>query len=214
MVAAGETVGKRPRGRPRDPALDDSIQAATLELLAEVGYDLLTMDAVVAGAGASKATVYRRWGSKAQLVVDAVSRVAPVPGVADTGTLAGDLEAVVAGRELVDDFQLRLMQGLIGALPRHPDLAQVFQERFVASRAGILRAAFERDRDRGEIADDRDLDLLVHVFPAMLFFQATVAGRPLDAAFLRALVEEVMLPLASAPPCRLSRQPPRRVRRT
>ncbi|MBO0730120.1 MAG: TetR/AcrR family transcriptional regulator [Acidimicrobiaceae bacterium] len=204
---------KRPRGRPRDPTLDERIQTATLELLAEVGYDLLSMDAVVARAGASKATVYRRWGSKAQLVVDAVSRVAPVPGVADTGTLAGDLQAMVTGKELVDEFRVRLVQGLIGALPRHPDLARVFRDRFVADRATTLRRAFERARDRGEIPPDRDLDLLVQVFPALLFFRATVAGQPLDAAFLRSLLEEIMLPLATAPPHRLARPARRRAGR-
>src|ERR687885_704622 len=89
-------------GRPRDPSRDGVIRAAILRLLAEVGYGALTMDAVAAEAGVGKATIYRRWRTKEDLVVDTISEVnrseIPLP---DTGTLEGDLRAmlhaVVAG---------------------------------------------------------------------------------------------------------------------
>src|SRR3712207_2742373 len=83
-------------GRPRDPSRDGVIRAAILRLLAEVGYSALTMDAVAAEAGVGKATIYRRWRTKEELVVDTVSelnREFAVP--ADTGSVEGDLRAIM-----------------------------------------------------------------------------------------------------------------------
>src|SRR5215210_7277732 len=83
-------------GRPRDPSRDDVIRAAILRLLAEVGYGALTMDAVAAEAGVGKATIYRRWRTKQDLVVDTISdlnRAEATPP--DTGSLEGDLRAML-----------------------------------------------------------------------------------------------------------------------
>src|SRR3712207_8338926 len=83
-------------GRPRDPSRDGVIRAAILRLPAEVGYSALTMDAVAAEAGVGKATIYRRWRTKEELVVDTVSdlnREIAVP--ADTGSVEGDLRAIM-----------------------------------------------------------------------------------------------------------------------
>src|SRR3712207_1184331 len=83
-------------GRPRDPSRDGVIRAAILRLLAEVGYSALTMDAVAAEAGVGKATIYRRWRTKHDLVVDTLSdinRAIAVPP--DTGSVEGDLRAIM-----------------------------------------------------------------------------------------------------------------------
>src|SRR5918999_1622437 len=83
-------------GRPRDPSRDDVIRAAILQLLGEVGYGALTMDAVAAEAGFGKATIYRRWRTKQDLVVDTISDLnraeASTP---DTGSLEGDLRQML-----------------------------------------------------------------------------------------------------------------------
>src|SRR5437879_2704143 len=83
-------------GRPRDPSRDDVIRAAILRLLADVGYGALTMDAVASEAGVGKATIYRRWRTKQDLVVDTISdlnRAEATP--ADTGSLEGDLRVML-----------------------------------------------------------------------------------------------------------------------
>src|SRR5438270_13606031 len=83
-------------GRPRDPSRDGVIRAAILCLLAEVGYGALTMDAVAAEAGVGKATIYRRWRTKEDLVVDTISdlhRGEALPP--DTGSLEGDLRSML-----------------------------------------------------------------------------------------------------------------------
>src|SRR5918994_828150 len=83
-------------GRPRDPSRDGVIRAAILRLLAEVGYGALTMDAVASEAGVGKATIYRRWRTKQDLVVDTISDLAQSEGTSpDTGSLEGDLRAMM-----------------------------------------------------------------------------------------------------------------------
>lgn len=201
MTTLGSPVLAEARhsGRPRDAARDEAIREAARELLAEVGYDLLTMDAVAARAHASKATIYRRWPSKAELVIDTVGCLVAMPELPDRGSVEEDLRTALGAKGLVDDFRLRLMSGLVSALPRNPDLARVFQDKFVAGRARALRKVLERGVSRGEVPADRDLDLLTAIFPAMLIHRALILGRPVDVAYLRAVVEQVLLPLATAP---------------
>ena len=191
----GERPAEHRRGRPADTARDAAIRHATQELLAEVGYDRFTLDAVAARAHASKATIYRRWPSKAELVIDVVGSLAPMPDLADRGSLEADIRAVLGAKEMVDDFRLGLMSGLVGVMARDSELARVFQQRFLAPRARALRQLFERGVARGELSPDRDLDLLTAVFPAMLSHRALVMGKPIDPSYLRGVVEQVLLPL-------------------
>src|SRR6202451_3503036 len=101
-------------GRPLDATRDVALRDAALALLAEIGYDRLTIDSVAARAHASKATIYRRWPGKAELVVDALTSLKGAPLVPDTGTLRGDLEAIGQGSGSADNqFDAQLMMGLI-----------------------------------------------------------------------------------------------------
>src|SRR5580700_5639700 len=110
QVAEAEHHGGRPLDASRDVALRD----ATLALLAEIGYDRLTIDAVAARAHSSKATIYRRWSGKAELVVDALHSLKGSPPTPDTGSLRGDLEAIAQGATSGDSrFDAQVMIGLI-----------------------------------------------------------------------------------------------------
>ena len=190
-------------GRRRDESRDPEILRAALEVLAETGYERMTMDAVAARAKAGKATLYRRWPSKAQLVVDAIAASAgaderPLP--ADTGSLHGDLLALAAGESgAADARQTQLTTGLISVLPLDPDLAAIVRERLVEPRRQKLRALFERGVARGEIPPERDLDTLSLVAPAMVFHRLVIMNEPVDPAFVALLLERVVLPLATAP---------------
>lgn len=188
----------RQPGRPRDPAHSGEILRATQELLAEVGYDQLTIDAVAARAGVTRPTIYRRWASKAALVVDAVSTLRQPPGPGgppDLGSVAAELHAVLIPQESADDFRMKVAGGLISAIPRHPELARLLHDKLFGPSLEMLRAVLERGVARGEIPPDRDLDLLASVFPAMLAYRALLSGQPPDAAFATAVIEQVLLPL-------------------
>ena len=192
----------RRRGRKRDESLDQHILNAALDVLAQTGYEHMTMDAVATAAHAGKATIYRRWPSKAQLVVDAIActSVVEVPLPVDTGSLRGDLYVLVEDRPKKADARLlRVMAGLVAAMPLHPDLAQIARARLAEPRRLMLRALFERAVTRGEIPSGRDLDVLSNVLPALVFHRQMVLNEAVDHTFLSSLIDQVILPLATAP---------------
>jgi AcrR family transcriptional regulator len=182
----------------RGEAREARILLATLELLAESGYDQLTIEAVVARAHCSKATIYRRWPGKAELVVAAVRRHAgdPVPSVPDTGSLRGDLLAALAAmRASLAGQDAALLLGLMLATRRDPELATVVREQVVGSKQAVFRAAIGRAVTRGELAATADHTLPAEIGSAMLLSRLLVTGEPLDDAFVAHLVDSVLLPV-------------------
>lgn len=196
VTAAVPEPARRP-GRRRDESLDEVILDAARALLIERGYDGMTMDAVAERAGAGKATVYRRWSSKAQLTVDSLlcAKQLTIDEVPDTGSLREDLLRIftIASRMKNDD----LMTGLLTAIRDEPEVRAVFHEQFVAGRVRLAREVLERARLRGETADGVDLDMVAAVAPAMVHYRKVVAHRPMDAEFAERLIDTIILPLAT-----------------
>ena len=194
------TTTTRKAGRRRDESKDDAILLATRELLAERGFDGMTMDAVADRAGAGKATVYRRWPSKVQLTVDAVvcarGVAQTVDDIPDTGSLRSDLLAVRYGRPRTDDDS-ELMSGLMSAVKENPEVAAVFHEQFVRSRVNMMRGLLERAQARGELREDIDIDMVAAVAPAMIAYRKMVAGQRIDDEFVVQMIDTVILPLAT-----------------
>jgi AcrR family transcriptional regulator len=179
------------------PAREAELLAAALDVLRETGYDRLTIDAVVARAHASKRTVYRRWPSKADLVVAAfVNAVRDIPAAPDTGSLREDLIILFDDllRELAELGDI--ISSLVGELRRNPDLAAVMEESYLASRRRSVLDVFERAAAAGQLAPDADIDLLWQLAPATVFFRAMISGEPVDRDLIRRLVDQVIMPLA------------------
>jgi AcrR family transcriptional regulator len=188
------------RGRRLDASRDAALRDAALELLAEIGYDRLSIDAVAARAKASKMTIYRRWSGKAELVIDAIASLRKPGEIPDTGTLRGDLEAMMRGSDSPDArFDAQLVLGLVTALARDPELRLVIREHLLGRGGVRLRQIFERAVTRGEIPPDRNLDLLVSVFPALVIHRLLIFGELPDASFATQVVNDLILPLATAP---------------
>jgi len=188
------------RHRPRvEGGREEEILAATVALVAELGYDRLTMDAVATAAKASKATLYRRWTSKAELVVDAVSRAkgCPMPENVDTGTLRGDLISLACGAGgFTDELPMSVMAGLLTALQHDAELQSAFRERFLAPRLGLVATVYRRAVDRGEVSPDIDVELLANTLPAVIIHHAFLLGvEPTDDLILR-VIDNVILPAA------------------
>jgi AcrR family transcriptional regulator len=195
-----DTAEAGPRQRPRvEGGREDEILDATVEILAELGYDRLTMDAVATAAKASKATLYRRWSTKAELVVDAISRAkgCPMPEDVDTGSLRGDLISMACeSGGFTDEMPMSVMAGLLTALHRDADLQKAFKERFLAPRLAITNGVYERAVRRGEIAADVDVELLSETLPAVIIHHAFVLGiQPTEDLILR-VIDHVILPAA------------------
>jgi len=189
-------------GRKRDHSRDPEIMAAAIDVLAEVGYERMTVDMVAARAKAGKATLYRRWPSKADLVVDAVSCM---PGnhasLPDTGTLRGDLLAMMSPRTVHDsDRKLKVLLGLASVIVHSPELAESIREAFQEPRAAMTRALLQRAIDRGEIPADADVDLLARVSSSMVIARALLEQKPVDRAYLVSVVDRVILPAVGIRP--------------
>ena len=186
-----------PRGRPRDASRDDALREAALTVLAEVGYRALTMDAVAATARAGKATIYRRWDSKLDLVIDScnqlVSENIPEP---DTGSLAGDLREFLSGfATFLSGPAGKAAQALVGEIPHEPELAEAFRKSFLRAQRDVLRSVLDRAAARGEVAGDAPKGMAVELAGAALTYRLMLTGDPLDGPFVDKLVDQVLVPL-------------------
>ena len=190
-------------GRSLDSSRDVVLREAALALLAEVGYDRLTMDAVAARARAAKTTMYRRWPGKAELVVDALTSMKGAPDIPDTGSLRQDLRALAESITSAESkFGAQMTIGMVGALARDAELRRVFGEKFIAPRMAGFRTVFERAVARGEMPGGHDLDLLARLFPALGLQQIVVSGELPDTRYACQIMDEIVYPLATAPPAR------------
>lgn len=192
-------------GRPLDPSRHAAILEAALEGLAELGYNRLSMDEIAARAHAGKGALYRRWRSKAALVVDAViawreSR-APLQ-IADTGSLLGDIEAMI---DAVPDYdeaawrQVGVFYGLVTAAGRDSDLRQAIATHIFGRPRRVLAEVFERAMARGEIPTDRDFDLIADVVLGLNFMRIST-GRVPDREYLTRVFKTVVYPLLTGQP--------------
>ncbi|MFG2474203.1 TetR/AcrR family transcriptional regulator [Streptomyces fagopyri] len=182
------------------PEREAELYRAVLDLLREVGYDALTMDAVAARTKSSKATLYRQWGGKAELVVKALRHEKPSAGDADTGSLAGDFHALVM-RE--DDCRMEqnsaLMRGLAMALHGNPDLLKAFRELIIEPETVELRRVLERAVARGEIRPDNPAqEYVLHMLIGAFAVRGVIDQRPPTRAFLTSYVDAVILPALGA----------------
>jgi AcrR family transcriptional regulator len=194
-------LGKKASLRPRvEGEREAQVLDAAIALLARVGYDKMTMDAIATEAKAGKATLYRRWSTKSSLVVDAIlrsKRALQVPDV-DTGTLRGDLIAMAcAAGGISDERSAQVMAGIITALHHDPDFAEEFRTRVVGPKVEASRALFERARGRGEVSADLDLDLLSPALGAIIMHRSFVLGLPADEKTVTQVVDEIILPAAT-----------------
>jgi AcrR family transcriptional regulator len=167
----------------------------TLELLQQNGYERLTVDAVAAAAKASKATVYRRWPSKAELVLAAFTegiRQAAVPP--NTGTLRGDLLALGAIIREQSAKHASTIGAVLPEMTRNPALSDAMQHEFVDQRRALITDILNQAVERGEIDAAAITDELWDVLPGYLVFRNLIPGRPPTDATVTALVDQVILP--------------------
>jgi AcrR family transcriptional regulator len=186
-------------GRKRDHTRDPEILDAALDVLAETGYDGMTIDMVAARAKAGKATLYRRWPSKAELVIDAVACMKKIDvdsmEIPDTGTLRGDLVAMIKPHSIEDgEKKLQIMAGLTSMLSRSPELADAAHTAIVDPRARLNRMFMQRAIDRGEIPTTIDIEQISLIAPSMAAYRTLILRKPVDRKFLIGLIDGVILP--------------------
>ena len=186
------------RGRPRSPEADDAIRAATVDLLTTEGYANLTMSGVAAEAGVSTATLYRRWRSKLDLVVDVLGARAEETPVPDTGSLEGDCRAVL--HALVDKVRTSqmtpLMAGLVGEIGRNPELANALRTHLIGPRRTALHEVFARAANRGEVRPDVDASVAADLLFGPMYHRMLITGEPVTTRVADVLADLVIRAVA------------------
>jgi AcrR family transcriptional regulator len=192
MTPAEAAAATRPRveGDREQQILD-----AALEVLAEVGYDRLTMDAVAQRAKASKATLYRRWNSKAKLVVESLARMKSTPDVPDTGDLRSDLVSAFCGMGgLTDHDTTSTFGAVVTAVSTDPEFAAEFRHQVVEPKSRVSRMVFERALARGELRPDIDLEIITPALAGIVLHRVFVLGEQPDAALIERAIDQIILP--------------------
>ncbi|ORA68806.1 TetR family transcriptional regulator [Mycolicibacterium elephantis] len=197
LAALGGPVTRSSDGGTDSPwsPREAELLAVTLQLLQEHGYDRLSLDVVASTARASKATLYRRWPTKAELVlaafVEGTRQVAVDP---DTGTLRGDLLRIGEQIRAHVSAHASTIRAVLMEISRSANLAAMLQEQFLAQRKALMRRVLARAVDRGEIEASAITDDLWDLLPGYLIFRSVLTGRAASRRTVQHLVDNVIIP--------------------
>jgi AcrR family transcriptional regulator len=177
------------RGRPRDAQAEQAILQATVELLSEVGFNQLSIEAVAARAGVGKPTIYRRWPSKPELVLDAVERLAPPFPTADTGDPLTDLRQIVP--ELIVGLTSSPVARATIALAGDAEMTRRLGEQYLWPRRAGIAVILHRAIAAGELRADVDVEMAIDLMLGASVYRWLVTAQPVDADTARRVVDTV-----------------------
>lgn len=193
-------IADRPAESSPWSSREAELLAVTLWLLQQHGYDRLTVDAVAAAARASKATVYRRWPSKAELVLAALIEGSQVVAKPNTGTLRGDLLEL---GELVSQQagqHASTIRAVLFEVSRNAALNDAVRHQFLEQWKALIQHIVKQAVDRGDIAGAAINDELWDILPGYLIFRYIIASRPPTRRTVQALVLDFIIPSLTRPP--------------
>ncbi len=168
-------------------------------MLVDVGYARLTMEGVAAQAGVGKATLYRRWSSKAELILDAIRTVKASVPHPDTGDTRADLVAILRGAVSrgLEPRSAEIGATLLAEVQRDPELAELFRQQFLAPRRLEAEQVLRRGIARGDLRPDIDCSLALDQVMGVVFYRQLIMGKPLRPADAETLVDQVLAGIAS-----------------
>ena len=199
--AASEPAGHRGQPRRRGEELYTAIFEATLAEMAEVGYSRLAMERVAARAGASKASLYRRWPSRAELVIAAlVHHYGEAEAVPDTGNLREDVLTLLRrGAARLNGIFGVAARGLMAENLTDPGRNASLRANMFSGRNRLMREILDRAAARGDIAPAAVTPQLIELAPALVDHHFLMRGAPIPDEVLTGIVDNVLLPLLTAP---------------
>lgn len=194
MGSMGPDDASRAAGRPRDPGVEASILAAVQDLLIENGYAGTTIAAVAQLARCGRSAIYRRWETKAELVVAAVRALQVAADAPDTGTLRGDLLAAALHFADADDRTAGVLASILSEIGRDDELREVAYRVIGGPPVAVLTSVIERWRDRGEVRADAPASVIAGIVPTAAFGSVSLRRRALEPEAVAELVDQVILP--------------------
>jgi AcrR family transcriptional regulator len=186
------------RGRPRDARIDDAIVAATLRLLDEQGYQRMSIAAVAEAAGVGRPALYRRYGSKAELVVAAIRHLAsgPEPGLPSETREALRTLLAAAGGAFASPAGVAVLGSLLAEQRRDPDLLAAFRTRIFDPHRASVHRVLERGVARGDVAPEADREAVDSLLFGGLLARA-ILGEPVDAAWIDRTLDQAWRGIAT-----------------
>jgi AcrR family transcriptional regulator len=196
-VKAAPTVppvsDQRRPGRPRDARADAAIMDAAVAVLADRGPAGFTVDEVASRAGCGKATVYRRWPSRAELLLETAQRLGLEPPVVDNGSLRADLVELLCAlaHKMRDTPAGRILPGIIAEASVEPGMRRILAK-FIANRRDRPREVMDRGIARGELPADADVELILDLLGGTIMYRELIAREVVDRAYVERLVDKVL----------------------
>jgi AcrR family transcriptional regulator len=186
-------------GRHRSEATGETILATTLDCLREYGYTGLTMAGVIERAGVSSATLYRRWATKPELVAAAIEFIAPEPTEVDTGTLVGDIAALV--RDIAKAYAARnaFAESMLGDALVDDELTEMVHRKIVGPRMKVLRRILQRAVERGELTDPPTPEIANALLVGPLYYRLKASRQAITTSFIDEVVRHGVRGLGTAP---------------
>jgi AcrR family transcriptional regulator len=178
--ANDEDARERRRGRPRSERAHRAILEAALSLLVEEGYDAMSIESIAVRAGVGKATIYRRWGSKEDLVADALGSQRREVRVPDSGDAKEDVISLLTEdlEVVASPFGERALAQIIGAAAKHPRFKETYWRSAILPRREALQRVLKRAKERKEVREDADLELAIDLMVGPLLYRMLVKLDP------------------------------------
>jgi AcrR family transcriptional regulator len=166
-----DTHKKQP-GRPRSVQSHQAMLRSTLELLAEVGYDAVSIEAIAARAGVGKSTIYRRYTCKEDLIADAIENIREDVTIPDTNNLWGDIDALIqsAAQITLNPVGRQTVAMIVSSASSHPEFAQIYWTKYLQPRRQAFSVVLERAKARNEIPADLDPGLIFDIMSSIMLY--------------------------------------------
>jgi AcrR family transcriptional regulator len=163
---------KKPPGRPRSIESHQAMLKATLELLAEVGFDAMSIEAIATRAGVGKTTIYRRYSGKEELVADAIESLRQDVVIPDTGNLWSDLDVLIENAALITLSPLgrQSVAMIISSASSNTQFAQIYWSKYMQPRRQAFAVVLERAKARHEVEEDLDSGLVFDTMSGIMLY--------------------------------------------
>jgi AcrR family transcriptional regulator len=170
-----------------------AVLAAAFELLSDSGVGGFSVEEVARRSGVAKTTIYRHWPTREALVIDACSRISADQQTPDTGSLEGDLTAILTNiaHLLQTANWSSVLPSIVDAAERDREFAET-HSRIQRRHAAPIREALERGASRGELPEDADVSTIIAALLGPLFYRRWFSREPINDRFIEATVKRVV----------------------